>query len=297
MLKAMKYKKRIALLFGLGLTLAYVLRDTASNASAGNKALKATIIFDMSGVLVKNSKRAASACIGLKYFIPYILSFNSPKKAEKVLFDFLSALKPRHPDTPASMHKKKLLPQIMCDWLQGTCSSEQLLCTVDEGIKNNLYPFKSATEKKLVQAIAEFMFSPEQFVQAVTPVKEAVALVQYCAAQKDAQNNHLYRLVIVSNWDAQSFDLLCQKPEFKEIFDLFDDIVISGAIGKIKPDKTIFYDLFAKHGIDPDNDVCVFIDDQQENIDAFNQCGAQTTGILCTTIKKTRQQLRTLNVM
>jgi 2-haloacid dehalogenase len=72
----------------------------------------------------------------------------------------------------------------------------------------------------------------------------------------------------VSNWSAETF------PPQRERFDFlswFDDLVISGIVGVIKPDPRIFEILLERNAIDPKT--AVFIDDVARNAQAANRLG------------------------
>jgi len=53
----------------------------------------------------------------------------------------------------------------------------------------------------------------------------------------------------------------------------FDDRVVSGYVGMIKPDPQIFHLAIDRFGVDPAT--TIFIDDREENITAAVQCGLQ----------------------
>lgn len=288
---SMKQKTFVLIILGFWAYYTVQNASSATPAPVAQSNIKATIIFDMNGVLFDTDKTAAAKLIGMKNFISYMMTFHSPSKAYNHLFNFLRAIKPMSPENPASCHGQDPLPQLMCDWMTGVYSCQELLAIVDQAIKDNIYSFNNNAEKKLVHAIATFMFTPEYFVQAVKPLKHGWQIVRECAQQTDANGEKCYRLIIVSNWDTESFELLKQQEEFAEFFELFDDIVISGDAKKIKPDPTIFLDLFNKHNINPNEHVCLFIDDQPENIQTFESCGLKATGILCKSIKKVHKQL------
>ncbi|HEX6304835.1 MAG TPA: HAD-IA family hydrolase, partial [Anaerolineales bacterium] len=57
-------------------------------------------------------------------------------------------------------------------------------------------------------------------------------------------------------------------------FDWFDDVVISGEVGLVKPDPRIFSLLLEK--IDRPAQACLLIDDTQTNIDTARRIGFRT---------------------
>ena len=80
-----------------------------------------------------------------------------------------------------------------------------------------------------------------------------------------------YPLYGLSNWSAETFPYAREKYDF---FDLFDDMVISGEVGHIKPDPEIFQIMLDKIGR-PARE-CLLIDDALPNINQANNMGFAT---------------------
>lgn len=77
-----------------------------------------------------------------------------------------------------------------------------------------------------------------------------------------------YPLYGLSNYPAEKFPLARETYEF---FAWFDEIVISGEVGLVKPDPAIFQLLLRKIGRAAQD--CIFIDDTQANITSAQQQG------------------------
>ena len=77
-----------------------------------------------------------------------------------------------------------------------------------------------------------------------------------------------YPLVGLSNFPTEKFALARKTYEF---FAWFDEIVISGEVGLVKPDPAIFQLLLRKIGRAAQD--CIFIDDSQANITSAQQLG------------------------
>ncbi len=75
----------------------------------------------------------------------------------------------------------------------------------------------------------------------------------------------------LSNWSAEKFNLVRVDYPF---FDWFDDIVLSGEVGLIKPNADIFEHLLERIGRLAGD--CLFIDDHEPNILAAKNLGFQT---------------------
>ncbi|WP_373488243.1 HAD family hydrolase [Blastomonas sp.] len=74
----------------------------------------------------------------------------------------------------------------------------------------------------------------------------------------------------ITNFGAEFWD---QFRPTAPVFDLFEDIVVSGVEKLVKPDPAIYRLAIARFGIDPARSL--FIDDRPENIDAAIACGLQ----------------------
>jgi 2-haloacid dehalogenase len=77
------------------------------------------------------------------------------------------------------------------------------------------------------------------------------------------------RLVALTNWSAETMH---HGPEvFPEVFELFEDIVVSGAEGVAKPDREIF-EILARRLSQPISGV-FYVDDNLRNVDAARAAG------------------------
>ena len=75
----------------------------------------------------------------------------------------------------------------------------------------------------------------------------------------------------LTNWSAEKFHLV--KHEF-EVFNIFEDIVVSGDVKLIKPDPAIFRLLLQKIHRQPEE--CLLVDDSVQNIEAARKMGFPT---------------------
>lgn len=158
--------------------------------------------------------------------------------------------------------KGNQLPLLMSAWLQGHITSSEILALIEQTIEHNQDWFKCAAEKRIIQNTARLIFTPEIFVRSRTISPACVAFIKKCK-----RGGH--RVYGLSNWDSASFALL--KEQHKELFDLFDGIVISAEVKANKPHPTIYRILLDRYALKPQD--CWFIDDQQENIDAAQKLG------------------------
>jgi epoxide hydrolase-like predicted phosphatase len=76
------------------------------------------------------------------------------------------------------------------------------------------------------------------------------------------------QLIGLTNWSGETFART--RPRY-DVFALFDDIVVSGAVGLIKPDPAIFDLTLKRAGRRPSE--CLFIDDSKVNVAAAAELG------------------------
>ena len=93
------------------------------------------------------------------------------------------------------------------------------------------------------------------------PIDASVAILK----ELKEKGTPLYAL---TNWSAETF------PTARQLYDflgLFDGIVVSGEVKKIKPDAEIFHHLVDDFGVEPER--AVFIDDNLSNVEAARTLG------------------------
>ena len=95
------------------------------------------------------------------------------------------------------------------------------------------------------------------------PIDETIKIVEQLHAKG-------YRLVGLSNWSAEKFKLTRER---YDLFKLFDDIIISGEVKTMKPDRAIFDIALRKIGLRAEE--CLFIDDSPNNVEAAAALGFQ----------------------
>ncbi len=233
----------------------------------------ANIIFDLGNVLINTNEVAAWWYVGPMNVIWYLSTFKSSLSVKmsvrKLFFDFLLTTEPRKQhEVHAKDNTGMLLPQLMCDWLKGTKSCEEIGNQIRTSLKNNQSFFNNSTEQQLIRAIAAVTFNPALLIKTQKVIDEGIACVKECIARG-------HRVFILSNWDPASFTLLYN--QFPQLFELFDGIIISGNVGIIKPDPAIYHKLLRTYNLNPHE--CVLIDDRIENITTAFMLGMH--GILC----------------
>lgn len=219
----------------------------------------ANIVFDLGDVLIETKYLQSVISIGPKNMISYAATLNNPFGIDKKLFAYLNSLKPLDPhQIPLKDHYGNVLPQLMADWLKGTLTHEELLQIIDDnpGTFNNYY------EQQLVLSLAHTIFKPELFVKTRALIVDGLNFV----AERKALGDKVF---ILSNWDAESFELL--RKICPDIFTMFDGIMISGQVGLAKPDIRMYETFLETFNLNPAD--TIFIDDQIDNITAAHKVG------------------------
>lgn len=222
----------------------------------------ANIIFDMGGVLLGTKKMPFIKKPGIVSLSMYsTFHFKKPRTA---LFQQLSNVEPIQKTTIKPCDDLGAgVPCIMHDWLKGTPSAD---------ILTKAKPHMKKT--KPIWRLAKSMFDPHIMADSQVLIPSAKKLVEKYVAQG-------HSVYILSNWDGESFKIIRQRhPEF---FNQFSGIVLSGECGMLKPDSPIFNHLLDTYKLEPAS--CVFIDNQQNNID-----GASKVGIKGILLSKTRNR-------
>lgn len=227
---------------------------------------KKAVIFDLGGVLIDTDTMGMMWHTGPFKFVQYMINNKSPEGIEQKLFDFLRLIETQNNHQTILDKRGNKLPQIMCDWLTGKQSSSVIYQCVVQKLNENKHLFTNAAERRLVKALARTIFTPKIFARTRKLIKENIKLVTEC-------KKHGYQVFVLSNWDAESFALLQKK--YTSFFKQFDDVVISGDAGYLKPDKKLYKHLMKEHNLHAHD--CILLDDQQENIKAAQSLGI--TGI------------------
>lgn len=129
------------------------------------------------------------------------------------------------------------------------------------------YPFSKGTEEKIAEfpEYADLIRAyDERYLETVRGCFQRT--VEILRTLKDRG----YPLYGLSNWSIEKFSKVQAQYPF---FEWFDDMVISGVVGFVKPGKEI-YDLLLQRAGQP-AEKCLFIDDHRPNIDAALKYGWQ----------------------
>ncbi|MBA3751951.1 HAD-IA family hydrolase [Candidatus Dependentiae bacterium] len=229
-----------------------------------------TLIWDLGGVLTENSWSKYISYIGIsKVLFHMVWDWRLPHHTCKArTFEVLDQV-----PVPQEMIFKgacigdgTAMPAIMGAYQAGLLQREQVLPLLQETIerleKDSF--FRSSYEKALIESIIDHMFNPETLVSCNYILSDGLSMVQAVAEQKNDDGSNIYAQYVLSNWDFESFQLMGDR--FNSLFSYFKGIVISGAIGTIKPMQEAFKQIIETYALTKAD--CVFIDDRKENIEA-----------------------------
>ena len=226
------------------------------------------IVFDLGGVIVKARYVQSAYQVGLAKSIAYLAIYQ--KNPRQLLWRVLNEID--IPDVDANLkhacdEQGTSLAKGLLHWLSGTYTGPEIIQKVEELLENNRD--YSGMEKAVVKGMVKVAFDPALFKYTRSLCQVSLDFVHECK-----ENGH--RLFVLSNLDRDSFKELKEMAD-PEFLDLFDGIVISAEVGLIKPDQEIYRYLLSTYNLNPAQ--TVFIDDQQENLDAARVAGIHP--ILC----------------
>lgn len=256
------------------------------------------IIFDLGNVLLEHDMSALTVDMGLSKLLRYsVEDKKNPMNIPDILFQLMHTWGSQNTHLQATM-KGRILPQIICDWMCGTLSSSEImsktLALIEEEHNNN--SFCSDTEKDLLQTAVNIMFDPHKMVRYLKPLQAGMRILKKCAEQKNSLGMPAHTLVMLSNWDAASYNVLRKALHTKKIFSYFEpqNIIISSLVGMMKPHADIFQLCLQKCNAQPGD--CIFIDDQEENIRAARALGFTALWVYENNFERIEQKLQRLGV-
>lgn len=258
------------------------------------------IIWDLGGTLFGTSFMTFAYRIGIHHFIGYMIADLRSPNVRPIVFDVLQKIDPseENPREVAADEDGNPLPVVMNRWLAGLISGADALKSVHDYIEqlDARHYFVSRRQKRLVTKTIEQMFNPDTLVDATYPIMDAMTLLDDCFHAKNADGGAKNTLFVLSNWDEVSFALL--KERYAHIFNRYFDqhhIIISGAIGLIKPKKDAFAYVLDTYKLDPQD--CIFIDDQYDNVLSAQSVGITSLLVCKSNFKALRNILIKLDVL
>ncbi len=253
------------------------------------------LIWDLGNTLFGTSYLTIARAIGIHHFIAYMFFDWRNPNIKPIVFDILDKINPseENPREIATDDEGHPLPALMNRWLAGLIPGKEIVKSITEycGHLDKQHYFVSERQKRLVLGTIEQMFNPTTLVDATRPIMDGITLLHDCFHARNSDGTSTNTLFVLSNWDDVSFALL--KKRYAGIFTRYFDaknLVISGAIGLVKPKKEAFAYLLDTYKLDPKE--CILIDDQYDNILAAQSVGI-TSLLMCTGNYKTLRTILT----
>lgn len=218
-----------------------------------------TWVFVDMGFILEQSTTAALKHISIWDSAQFTLSTgHKPNKYE--LFDLLKQgeTSPEY----VTYNDNIQMPTIALPWLLGSKSLHQ----VKQETIAHLHSLNlSKIEKKVYESILEMMFTPEKFTSIQSVKKSSAAFLK-------ALKQYGYKLALVTNWDKESFPVLRKK--LPKLFDLFDEIIISGDCGSVKPYAQLYEHACKACSCNPED--CINLEVEEQFVEPARKAGLTT---------------------
>ncbi len=245
-----------------------------------------TLILDLTGVLFLIDQRKALRLLGLKNVALYALThFKNPFKQVLILQDVI-AKREKNNALPILCYKGYQQPSCIAASHLGLISPEeaqrQLSAQVHELIEDG--SINSKLEINIMKRFADILVDCKTKTSIMQPNYALINII------RNIQQKGIATSYILSNLDMGTYEHL--RTNYREIFALFKDSVISAEVGMMKPGHDIYNYVLKTHNLVPHT--CLFIDDQQENIASAQELGIRS--ILYKDIHSFKRELQKLNL-
>ncbi len=255
------------------------------------------LLWDLGGVLFEPNKLGVAMEIGLSNFASHAFWDLCSPDITTTLFDVLTMMMPNDKRFPliAGSHSGRHLPPIMSHWQAGTVTGQEIINRSHKLLKN-LYKydyFESKNHMLLISRCIHKMFNAQVLANNIDLAPEGVRLLEESAKMKNNDGTKKHRLFVFSNWDHISFDIF--KKKHIRLFNMFEGIVISGHMKRVKPAKDAYDYIIETYNLDPKE--CVLIDDQSMNTNAARRYGMQAALISNQNYQQLRRDLVRLGVL
>jgi len=232
---------------------------------------KPTIIIDLTNVLFKESSSGFAPKIGYGVLASYAFTHlfsKTPLNAGHRCLDTLAQISKDDAQKPF-IHitlKNRTMPQCIVELLEGKKSCSETRDEITQCIEqlNKTDFFSCVKEKNLMITIMNLILDPHVLATVTEPIKQTVILVQKL---KNAGHN----VYLFANAPQELYSSI--QKNYPDIIKLFDNVIISSHIKKVKPDISAFNHLLTTHNLDPKE--CILIDDLEETASIAKILGMQ----------------------
>ena len=221
---------------------------------------------------------------------------------KKMMKDVLDKIDPQPCRIKMRDDNGDYVSEVFCEYLACQISSQRLLHKIHESIRQldaEGY-FKTPLQKKLITSTLETVFTPELYAHYMAPIKKGIALVKLCAEKKNSKGKLMNQLMVLSNWDCESFSYLLQKKTSQKVFQYFkkENVFISGQFDMLeglKPCQWVFNYLIDYKNLKPSD--FILIDNSAENVAAARKCGMRAIQLRKRNYAEVETELRKLGAL
>jgi len=252
-----------------------------SHKASEDKQKKHTIIVDLTNVLFKENHNEFAKKIGYGTLASYAIThWKSPGYR---CLDMLAAISNEQSQSPhiTLTLKGRIMPKCIVELQEGVKNCSQVKSEITQCIEelNKTKFFSSDKEKNLMLAIMNLILDPHSLASMMEPIKHTVQLVQ-----KLKSIGH--QVILFANAPGELFEPIHKA--HPEIIKLFDGVIISSHVKKVKPEQSMFDHLLTTHNLNSCD--CIIIDDLEATVTAAEKLGMN--GIIYDKISHVTNKLR-----
>lgn len=224
-----------------------------------HKCFSIAIIWECEDILMYQDSKKRLWEVGPTNFIGWY----NPITVKEDYFKVLDQLMAHRLGAPINIRDGYVLPQIINDWLTNTQSAQEIKNFVLNRLKDMAK--NQGKNTKIAQAIADFVFSPERYARTMVVQHKGKSILKRCCTKKDRSGKKANKVLLLTNWNKESFACALQNHAIRDLISYFDDRLISGDAHMGKPDPAFFELALKKFGIVP-GERAIYIDSEINNI-------------------------------
>lgn len=184
--------------------------------------------------------------------------------------------------TDQPLYDGRQMPPIIQAWVKNHITSYQALTAVKAMLNEKI---DDELNKIIFSNFAEILFDPEIAVRTIIPNKKTETILK--ALKKTGS-----KLILATNWNEQCFDELKKNDLFKNLYGLFDTVILSQA-DSYKPQETIYQKI--KPSYETSDNTYISIETEPTYAKVAERCGMQS--ILYTNPEDLHKQLIKMGVL
>lgn len=260
------------------------------------------VICGLGDVLLKTSSYKLVRFIGLGDVMWYTSTGgHTADDLKNMMFSFIDYM--AEVEDKEKRESSKRVPTIkghkispaMILWKKGKLTSEAMreiaLLHIEDMDRNGV--FESEIEKRIATNMAKALLDPDIQAKSKDEILDFTKILRNLTSQKDKSGKRKYIFILLSNTETALIPKLKQR--FPNLFSIFDDTVMSGDSGMVKPDEEVYEYILKKHNLKASE--CVYLDSQEENIEAAEDVGIHSIQVQKGCYKQVRTGLADLGML